>query len=783
MASWKREGKRWAPRAHRAGRPSSARANLYSALVAQLSPLPSTPTLAGLDASSPSFAMRFGRTIHQHRIPEWAPHYIDYYHLKRCIKLAIRDATERQSGIDLTDTRLHHVVSSERELIAPAFTTALDSDLSHVQKFYSDRLASLRQHYDILIRQSGIDKAVRPSELHEQAAAITACLQYRLATSKLRWYGKVNADGLRCLTRKIAYISPNADCRAIHSPAYEFVHQSATLKELEGIDDFISTLLSSLQRINDPLDLDAAREAHLQQSRNRGQALLRRLDRGLQDDTPSTQRNVVHSLVISASYESTLKKDVHNRERYEALLASLGSEMTDHTSMFQSILETLSPDQRPAILQRDHCGRSPLHYAAEAGLPHLCEIILRFMNQWSMLDTTTDTAYDLTDHAGNSPLHLSVTNGHETATRVLLSSTATLDSYRATGTSLGDTLASLLHIALQYDATSIVEDLLATHLVNLDYHQSNGETALLIASRAGSVEHIRMLAESPSWQPPYLNEPGSSYGWTPLIVACIFDHFDAVKVLLELGAEESRADVFGWTALDHVAFRGYWKIASILQKSFSRSTERISKVPLRSTNALPLCSPSTTRIFVNIGPLNTRKFHSPVDLSPLLSRYPFNPYPEAGYHLTAQGLGANGLERSLDLPVLDDTTNYPSVFHTTEPSNAKLLFALFRQTSTSELPVHIGSAVALLEELGDSLGPGRESLFRDHIIPIIGCDGFQFLGTLTVNFLLVKPFPDPRKSSAPSIDKDVWNGNGKTKLIGHRGEYHVMCNGIWLIHS
>ncbi|KAJ4287019.1 Glycerophosphocholine phosphodiesterase [Kalmusia sp. IMI 367209] len=731
--------------------------------------------------------MRFGRSLYEHRVAGWGSNYIDYYGLKKALKLAIRDAAG-QSGVDLTD-----------------FNAALESEVSKVQEFYSGRLSSLRQCFDTEIRRSTLVDTDRPSAFsldpHEHVAAIAACLRYRLDIGRLMWYGRVNAEGLRYLARKLQRVSPDATYHTTpSSPDDDFSSQRATLKELEAIDRLISALKysqkwakdsSPLERLGfqlsamaetdvihaalrqddkegvrrsliaanlpKPLLLAVLQEAALQGARNCVQMLLKLIGHSLQDETFGIRRNVLHILVLTASNERTLREDVHNIERYEDMLAPLSDKATDYTSKLLLVLETMHEAQRLAVLQKDYRGRCPLHYAAESGLTHMCEVILQFIREWGIQFRPQEIG-SLDDHDGNSPLHLSVINRNESVTRVFLSSAEMIQFSLGPTKSLGDALGGLLHIALQQETTSIVEALLATRLVNLDYRPSTGETALFIASRAGSFEYIKMLTTSS--QQLDLNRRGSSYGWTPLIVGCIYDRLDAVKLLLDLGADEGLVDDFGWSALDHVAFRGHWDLSRLLQQTISKSNFRVPKLPLPSTNALPPLPPSTTRIFVNIGPLNTRKSHSAVDLSPHLSDFPFNPHPTVRYSIATKGLGVEGPGGVMELPVLDDTTNYPYVFETTNPKDARLVFQLLQKKSDSESPVHIGTSVALLEELGNSLGPDRESLFRDHILPIIGCNNYQFLGTITINFLLARPFPDPRRSPSLVIDEEVWNSNG-----------------------
>lgn len=49
--------------------------------------------------------MHFGRNLHRNRIPEWASSYIDYYGLKKHIKLATKQAfaeNQTKPEVDLT---------------------------------------------------------------------------------------------------------------------------------------------------------------------------------------------------------------------------------------------------------------------------------------------------------------------------------------------------------------------------------------------------------------------------------------------------------------------------------------------------------------------------------------------------------------------------------------------------------------------------------------------------------------------------------------------------------
>ena len=55
-----------------------------------------------------------------------------------------------------------------------------------------------------------------------------------------------------------------------------------------------------------------------------------------------------------------------------------------------------------------------------------------------------------------------------------------------------------------------------------------------------------------------------SKGYTPLIIACYNNHYDAAKLLLDAGADVNAQDTGGNTALMGVAFKGYLDVGQLL---------------------------------------------------------------------------------------------------------------------------------------------------------------------------------------------------------------------------
>ncbi|CAG8981513.1 hypothetical protein HYALB_00003086 [Hymenoscyphus albidus] len=118
------------------------------------------------------------------------------------------------------------------------------------------------------------------------------------------------------------------------------------------------------------------------------------------------------------------------------------------------------------------------------------------------------------------------------------------------------------------------------------------------------------------------------------------------------------------------------------------------------------------------------------------------------------------------MPLLDDATNYPFVFTVQDPRTTNLVFKIYEESSLEDRYRHIGSAVGIIESLKCGLGTERESLVRNYTIPILGKESLDFLGTVTFDFLLVRPFPIFGSRSTAS--KGIWEEGG-TAVVGHRG--------------
>lgn len=97
--------------------------------------------------------------------------------------------------------------------------------------------------------------------------------------------------------------------------------------------------------------------------------------------------------------------------------------------------------------------------------------------------------------------------------------------------------------------------------VNYSYPE-NGVTALHIAAEKGNILLLLKLVNSPHIK----IDPISLYGFTPLHIACMFERYEAVKILLGKEANPNQIDNFDKTCLHLLAITKHIRLAKLLIK-------------------------------------------------------------------------------------------------------------------------------------------------------------------------------------------------------------------------
>lgn len=208
-----------------------------------------------------------------------------------------------------------------------------------------------------------------------------------------------------------------------------------------------------------------------------------------------------------------------------------------------------------------------------------------------------------------------------------------------------------------------------------------------------------------------------------------------------------------------------------------RSEQRIRKAcpsPNITGHLADDVPPGHSQIYVNLGPLDTYKSVTAVNLIRYVAPEVFNPQHEAQFQIQIRAVDEQQSSPVIQLPILEDMANKPWKFTTGHLEDFQLSFNILRSDNAGQKAGSlIGSAVALPGSLKQGLGSERESLIRDFTIPILEKETLQCIGTVTFYFLTITPFPQP--SPAPTVQQQQLdlNTHSHPTLIGHRGTFRI----------
>ena len=466
------------------------------------------------------------------------------------------------------------------------------------------------------------------------------------------------------------------------------------------------------------------------------------------------------------------------------------------------LLDTLSKIQRKALQAQDIYGRTPLHYAAQYGFSTICEVIVRRMQSWGLLQIAGGISPSFwQDIDGYTPLHLSVMGGHPLTTNVLL--TVGAQTNNETGNGFFETHQShsgeVLALAVKANFVIIVQ-LLTEVGVDINYQDDTGETALHIAARFGHTECANILLSSAGRLKANTELTEKTFGWTPLHVASVDGHLDIVKVLISADADLDKGDMSGWTAREHAALRGHIKIAQAIadvmptplfakpetaQNGLDNTTQVNKSLADRKSNTSAIsnanCSirrtepvktfghrylTKETMILVSLGTMDIRKAVEAVNLDRIPLTAAHSTQLDTALSVIVSANGAKGEPSIIDLPVQDNICTEPIVFTTLDVAKCKLLFDIV-PTYAGSIEHIVGRGVALLSSIKPSVGSKRITLQGDVTVPIMATQTLDVIGSVNFNFLIITPFSHP--NMAITEDLTYWKSLSSTMVIGHRG--------------
>ena len=499
--------------------------------------------------------------------------------------------------------------------------------------------------------------------------------------------------------------------------------------------------------------------------------------------------------------ESPISTPPADRHQFEFDGTEKLSAHDESVKLLRYIFEKLRPSQRTALIAKDTHGRMPLHYAAQYGFLVICQVVINFMKEWNQFDISEGIdASKWQDNDGLAPLHLAVMNGHTKTTRYLLQTEGCDETSGALPTSnkilsaRKSVLASsaVLIMATKSNATTIVK-LLVDAGVDVNYQDEHGEAALHTAARLGHVECMRNLIAGDA----DIEVAENSYGWTPIFMAAVEGQLSTLEVLIEEGAEATKLDSSGWTAIEHAALRGHIEVARRLKELaktiavspqsgiitgagptpigstknsigvlsekgspcgssdgstiangnsyLSGSPPVIPKIVASNTDAVKsfghrYLKQGTTMILVTLGSVDTRKTGPAVKLRKIPLSHAHSTQLDTALSLVVSAKNAKGEPTIIDLPVQHTLADDPIVFEAVDINNVHLLFDIV-PTYSGRHDHKIGRAVALLSTIKQSLGRSRVSLQGGVQVPILSANAdAEVIGTIDFEFMVITPF-------------------------------------------
>ena len=338
--------------------------------------------------------------------------------------------------------------------------------------------------------------------------------------------------------------------------------------------------------------------------------------------------------------------------------------------------------------------------------------------------------------------------------------------------------------------------------------EADGETqSLYTAVERGDEAAVSAILQFPEGK-RYLDEPGSPNAWTPLFAACSKGHLSMVRTLLDKGARIKGCDASGWTAREIACFWGHMPVAEFLLSH--KGVGDLSQIPMhhivRPKDRIESISPSAgesdspagalqpkyvftnsvtqaggnDQVLVSLGCSNTRSTQKSITFLPETFLESIAPSEDRVFVVVRAKGAYPSLGHYRQLTSQETSIYRPMHFTPSENVDDLLLEFEIIVSPLSGIKgikslTNIGKGVALLRELRRGLSVNRESLDRDHTIPIFKSSTETCIGTLAFNILVVNSFKredgDPRTQYYWRRSPGFWKADGghPVKVVGHRG--------------
>ena len=443
--------------------------------------------------------------------------------------------------------------------------------------------------------------------------------------------------------------------------------------------------------------------------------------------------------------------------------------------MMVSTLEHSVAADSDVLHEEDALGRVPLHYAVDFGSLEAIQYCMTASRSHSGRSNSLDRMIAHADSRTETPLDLAIVKGEPRIPNALLRPLG-IHIRKVNAPLLATSLEAAQRLALKLGKVGLFNTVLS--ISSLLPRKITWEKAIFhLATELGFTGAVESIMNSPHFDKALLNEHEGLRRRPPLLLACIRGYLEIVMLLVEGGADVNFRDAKGWTAIEHAAYRGHLRIVEYLEprtRGFARKSLRLGPLKKGYPSAPRLRVESHEGVVIlKLGSPNLRRPAKAFECAQSLSSPTCVSADGTGFEICVEMLDdITDQQYIASLPILEADVMSSWIFQSRNPESATIRFTLRRPDQPA---IALCTAMADLKALRAELFTQRESLVRDHSVPMIDLPSRKRCGTVTFNYLIIQPYAS--QYPAQEETNGFWKGQGqggKTAVVGHRGKSTII---------
>ncbi|XWX01655.1 hypothetical protein V2A60_009683 [Cordyceps javanica] len=323
----------------------------------------------------------------------------------------------------------------------------------------------------------------------------------------------------------------------------------------------------------------------------------------------------------------------------------------------------------------------------------------------------------------------------------------------------------LLYLAATCLPSSFIDAILE-HKPDVTMRSSRGETALNCAAQSGSLSVVHSVAGYFLRVGESLDSVVPRTGWTPLTVACAKGYTDVAAYLLSSGADATKADVLGWTAREHAAYRGHLSTASLEQLATDNERGDLAgRVRSSKETSHGTLAAGQKAVIVTLGTVQGGHGRKTLKLRQEIGRS-----DDVGLESKYLEIIINGSDcvpKIVQLPLWADQSVEPLVGRLDLAAQSQVTVRLWDNKGAHACsPTLESSGTVLLGEEYARFGASRESMLRETTVILLDREDMEYAGTVLLSYVIATPFEGLGNPTTASYKR---RPGDPVRLVGHRG--------------